>query len=247
MANLLRLAACLSLSVSLNSLAVPVFPDGGIHLGPFETVSLNAQTHMQNYIIDFDQTTPFYFTDSGDDRSHYGSNENYYITFYSNAGLRLWVDGNNFNYFDFEEFTYSQYDRLGFQVGQTDELSLENFQTSPSSTSETPINWLQTSSVYSPSWSSNFDGSRFNNSRSMNGWIFPSNNLRAENLGHNEGEALDLYFSVIRFYFSSDSSKEDRGWFFSVYPLEIGSPVPLPAGILLFLSGLIGLGVIRLR
>ena len=147
MRSLFRLVACLSLSVSLNSFAVTVgFPDGGIHLSPFEIVSLNEETHMQSYIIDFDDKKHhFYFTDSGGHQSDYSNNENYYITFYSNAGLRLLVDGNNSSYFDFEELSYSQYDRLGFQVGQTDELSLENFQTSPYSMSEIPINWLQTS------------------------------------------------------------------------------------------------------
>ena len=149
----------------------------------------------------------------------YSSNENFYITFYSTNGLRLWVNsGAELNYHDFEEMSYSQYDRLGIQVGQ-DEKSLANF--------SDPVNapWLQTSSTTTPPWSKSFGGSRYNSSASVNGWIFPATNRRAEQLGYQSGRSLDINYRCIRFYFSSDSSAQERGWYFSVYPLAAGKKI----------------------
>ena len=133
-------------------------PPGTTAISPFDVVSLDKNTTGKNFSVTYTDELPFYFTDSGTDREDYSSNENFSITFYSNAGLRIWVySDSEFNYFDFEEYSYSQYDRLGFQVGQ-DEKSLVNF--------SDPINapWLQTSSTKSPPWSKNFGGSRYNSS-----------------------------------------------------------------------------------
>lgn len=189
------------------------FPPGTKGISAFEVVSLDKNTTEKNFSVTYTDELPFYFTDSGTDREDYGSDENYYITFYSNAGLRLWVASDSeFNYYDFEEYSYSQYDRLGFQVGQ-DANSLVNF--------SDPINapWLQTSATKSPPWSKNFGGSRYNSSESVNGWIFPSTNRRAEQLGYMRGRSLDINYPCVRFYFSSDGGTQKRGWYFSVYPL----------------------------
>ena len=191
------------------------FPPGTTAISPFDLVSLDKNTTGKNFSATYGEPYPFYFTDSGGERDTrpYSSNENYYITFYSNTGLRLWVNsGPELNYHDFEEMSYSQYDRLGFQVGQ-DEKSLVNF--------SDPVNapWLQTSSSTAPPWSKNFGGSKYNASASVNGWIFPSTNRRAEQLGYQTGRSLDINYPCVRFYFSSDGSAEERGWYFSVYPL----------------------------
>ena len=191
------------------------FPPGTTAISPFDVVSLDKNTTGKNFSATYGEPYPFYFTDSGGERDTrpYSSNENYYITFYSNTGLRLWVNsGPELNYHDFEEMSYSQYDRLGFQVGQ-DEKSLVNF--------SDPVNapWLQTSSSTAPPWSKNFGGSKYNASASVNGWIFPSTNRRAEQLGYQTGRSLDINYPCVRFYFSSDGSAEERGWYFSVYPL----------------------------
>lgn len=189
------------------------FPPGTTAISPFDVVSLDKNTTGKNFSATYGDPYPFYFTDSGTSSGDYSSNENYYITFYSTTGLRLWVSsGPELNYHDFEEMSYSQYDRLGFQVGQ-DANSLVNF--------SDPINapWLQTSSATAPPWSKSFGGSRYNSSASVNGWIFPSTNRRAEQLGYQTGRSLDINYPCVRFYFSSDSSAEERGWYFSVYPL----------------------------
>jgi len=190
------------------------FPPGTTAISPFDVVSLDKNTTGKNFSATYGDPYPFYFTDSGTDSNDYSSNENYYITFYSNTGLRLWVDGGitEFNYYDFEEMSYSQYDRLGFQVGQ-DANSLVNF--------SDPINapWLQTSATTTPPWSKSFGGSKYSSSASVNGWIFPSTNRRAEQLGYQSGYSLDINYPCVRFYFSSDSSAQERGWYFSVYPL----------------------------
>jgi hypothetical protein len=193
--------------------AASTFPPGTKPISPFEIIALDKNTTGMNFSATYTDELPFYFTDSGTDRENYGSNENFFITFYSNTGLRLWVQSDSeFNYHDFEEFSYSQYDRLGFQVGQ-DEKSLVNF--------SDPINapWLQTSSTTTPPWSKNFGGSKYNSSSSVNGWIFPSSNRRAEMLGQMPGRALDVNYPCVRFYFSSDGSSQRKGWYFSVYPL----------------------------
>jgi len=192
------------------------FPPGTKAISIFDVISLDKNTTGQNFSATYTDELPFYFTDSGTDREDYSSNENFYITFYSTNGLRLWVNsGPELNYHDFEEMSYSQYDRLGFQVGQ-DEKSLVNF--------SDPVNapWLQTSSSTAPPWSKNFGGSRYNASASVNGWIFPSTNRRAEELGYQTGRSLDINYPCVRFYFSSDGSAEERGWYFSVYPLAAG-------------------------
>lgn len=196
-----------------------------IPVEPFTTISLNTDTHENNYSVSYNDNgknpAPFYFTDSGGDRSQYGSNENFYITFYSTYGLRLWVHSGGFNTFDFEEFSYSQYDRLGIQVSKLDEESLENFQSSPNSSTGILYPWLQTSTSKTPPWSQSFGGGRYNSFASLNGYIFPSNTRRAEQLGLREGVSLDLNFKVIRFYFSSDGGSQRNGWYFSVYPLSL--------------------------
>jgi len=196
-----------------------IFPPGTKAVSAFEVVSLDKNTTGQNFSATYTDELPFYFTDSGTDREDYSSNENFYITFYSTNGLRLWVNsGAELNYHDFEEMSYSQYDRLGIQVGQ-DEKSLANF--------SDPVNapWLQTSSTTTPPWSKSFGGSRYNSSASVNGWIFPATNRRAEQLGYQSGRSLDINYRCIRFYFSSDSSAQERGWYFSVYPLAAGKKI----------------------
>lgn len=198
------------------------YPGDAKPVEPFSTVAMDEETHRCNFKVEYTAAKPFYFTDSGRDRENYNSNDNYYVTFYSPTGLRFWIHSGGFNYMDFEEFSYSQYDRLGIQVSNTDEKALENFQSTPTSTASVLYPWLQTSSSRSPPWGSSFGGGRYNATKSLNGYIFPSNTRRAESLGLREGVSLDLNFNVIRFYFSADGGSEKRGWYFSVYPLPKG-------------------------
>ena len=206
------------------------YPGDSKPVNSFDTIALNEKTHRCNFKVEYtDKALPFYFTDSGGGEDDYYSNDNYYVTFYSPTGLRFWIHakdkkGTEFNYFDFEEFTYSQYDRLGIQVSNSNDEDLENFQSTTASGKNLDGSvlypWLQTSSNKTPPWSSSFGGGRFDSSRSQKGYIFPSNTRRAERLELEEGVALDLNFKVIRFYFSADGSSEERGWYFSVYPLS---------------------------
>ena len=238
MSNLLRLVACLFLPVSLNSFAIVV--------DPFSEIRLDHTTSGGDFFVQ--ENTTFTFTDSGGVANNYGRNENSYITFSSNNGLRLSIHRPEAsNYFDFEKSTYSQYDRLGIQVSNSGIAYLQNFQSSPESAGLSPEPWLQTSLNSNPPWSRDFGGPGYFRQNSQNGYIFPADTYRGEELGLIENRALDLPFTSIRFYFYSDTSSVRSGWDFEISALAGASPVPLPAGITLFLSGLVGLGLMRGR
>ena len=191
-----------------------IFPPDAVPVSAFQVLSLDKNTTGKSFAITYTDELPFYFTDSGTDREDYKSDENYYITLYSSGGLRLWINSDSeFNYYDFEEFSYSQYDRLGFQVGQ-DAKSLANF------SDPTNAPWLQTSATLTPPWSKSFGGTKYDSGDSVNGWIFPSSNRRGEQLGEIRGRALDINYPCVRFYFSSDGGSQKKGWYFSVYPLK---------------------------
>ena len=229
MTYLLRLSACLFLCVSLNSFAIIV--------SPFSEIRLDQTTTGQDFFVE-DNTT-FSFTDSGGDIFNYGSWEDFYITFSSNNGLRLILN----EPFEFEHHAYGMFDRLGIQVSNSGIESLQNFQSSPDHLA-TP--WLQTSNYSTLPWDISFGGGHYASEESNYGYIFPKDNARAFELGLTSSH-LNLEFSTIRFYFYSDGSIVDKGWDFTIMALESASPVPLPAGIYLFLSGLVGLGLMRGR
>ena len=122
---------------------------------------------------------------------------------------------------------------------------MQNFQ---SSADHLATPWLQTSNHSTLPWDTSFGGGHYASEESNYGYIFPKDNARAFNLGLNPNDSyLDLEFSTIRFYFYSDGSVADKGWDFTITALESASPIPLPAGIYLFLSGLVGLGLMRGR
>ena len=192
------------------------FPPDTTAISPFETIALDKNTTGKNYSITFGDATPFYFTDSGTDRGDYSGDENFSITFWSTAGLRFWIHSSaGHNYHDFEKMSYSMYDRLGFQVSNTGESGLVNFQSDGNITEP----WLQKSTTATPPWSKDFGGSRYDSRDSLNGYIFPADTRRSEELGLQEGRAMDVNYKCIRFYFSSDGYSHERGWYFSVYPL----------------------------
>ena len=206
-------------------------PPGTEVIQPFRVIPLDKNTTGKNYNVVYTDAAPFYFTDSGTDREDYTGGDNFNITFWSTAGLRFWVNSSSgLNYFDFEQMSYSQYDRLGFQVSNTGISGLVNFQSDGNITEP----WLQTSANATPPWVKEFGGKgRYNTPAALNGYIFPANTRRAEELGLQEGRALDLKYTCIRFYFSADNFSQERGWYFSVYPLpgekkEAETPIEEP-------------------
>jgi hypothetical protein len=197
----------------------PDYPDDIEDIAPFQVIALDSRNHGKNFKYDPGKDFPFYFTDSGTDREDYKGDENFYITCWSPKGLRFWVNSSTgANYFQFEKgYSYSQYDRLGFQVSNSGERELINFQQDKDSVISEP--WLQTSLEQNPPWSKSFGGSKYNSSASVNGYIFPADTRRAEELGNQADRAMDVNYTCIRFYFSCDGYTNERGWYFSVYPL----------------------------
>ena len=197
--------------------AASIFPPGTQNINPFDTVALDKNTTGKNFSITYTDPAPFYFTDSGTDREDYGGGDNFSITFWSTAGLRFWIHSSaGHNYHDFEKMSYSMYDRLGFQVSNTGEKGLVNFQSDGNITEP----WLQKSASSTPPWSRSFAGGSYRDSASLNGYIFPADTRRSEELGLQEGRAMDVNYTCIRFYFTADDYSQERGWYFSVYPLE---------------------------
>ena len=200
------------------------YPPGTITLNPFDEVRLGDETNGNNYKIDWvGVNAPIYFMDQGGSSKDYDGDSNFYLTFWSPHGLRFWVNSGSQNYYEFEKMSYSQYDRLGMQVSNNGEKELGNFQSAPQWTNNNGIGgiterWLQTSGQSNPPWDRSFGNGNYRTS--TNGWIFPADTSRGEELGHFEGRAMDIEFKTIRFYFSSDRYSNERGWFFSVYPLE---------------------------
>ena len=203
----------------------PDYPPDIITLNPFDEVRLSDETHRNNYKIDWAQNAPIYFMDQGGSSKDYDGDSNFYLTFWSPYGLRFWINSGSQNYYEFEKMTYSQYDRLGMQVSNNGEKELGNFQSGPEWTNgQNGIiteRWLQTSGQPNPPWDRSFGNGNYRTS--TNGYIFPADTSRGEELGHFEGRAMDILFTTIRFYFSSDRYSNERGWFFSVYPLAQGS------------------------
>ena len=192
------------------------FPPDTKAISPFETIALDKNTTGKNFSITYTDPAPFYFTDSGTDREDYSGGDDFNITFWSTTGLRFWIHSSGgHNYFDFEKMSYSMYDRLGFQVSNTGESGLVNFQSNGNITEP----WLQKSDTESPPWSKSFADGSYKAAGSLNGYIFPADTRRAEELGLQEGRAMDINYTCIRFYFSADNYSQERGWYFSVYPL----------------------------
>lgn len=207
----------------------PEYPPGIIDIKNFDTIILNEKSNGKNYKYDPGSNLPFYFTDSGESED-YSSREKYHITFWTPNGLRFWVNSSTgHNYFKFEEYNSSQYDRLGLQVSNNGTGELINFQEGSKNPKEP---WLQTSvtptirwygveheSSISSAWSRGFGGQNHSHSDSKNGYIFPGSTTRAEKLGQKKDRSLDINYTCIRFYFDSDGSGQSKGWYFSVYPI----------------------------
>jgi len=139
------------------------------------------------------------FRDSGGLGGDYGSNQEYVYTFNNTSGNGFEIDVGNFS---FEQFTSSQYDRLGI-------LESDNGSTFYNVT----VSWLQTSSNSTCPWSSSFGGTSWNSTSSYNGYIFPSNNSRATSSPLNwDGSNIIINKPYIKFCFFSDGSQEFPGW-----------------------------------
>lgn len=200
----------------------PAYPPGIITLTPFETVEMGKTTHTNNYKIEYEDELPITFTDSGGTRNPYLGDDDYYVTFWSPYGLRFWTNAGGSNMYEFEKMSYSQYDRLGFTVSNTTEEELGNFQSAPEytngGTGEITEPWLQGSGQPNPPWDRSFSGGSYR--EATNGYIFPADTRRGEELGQQAGRAMDIEFQIIRFYFQSDRYSSGDGWNFSVYPLK---------------------------
>lgn len=194
-----------------------IFPPGTQNIARYDTIALDNNTTGKNFSCTWTDHAPFYFTDSGTGEGDYGDGDDFSITFWSTAGLRFWIHSNGgHNYHDFEKMSFSMYDRLGFQVSNTGEKGLVNFQSDGNITEP----WLQKSASSKPPWSRSFAGGSYRDPDSLNGYIFPADTRRSEELGLQEGRAMDVNYTCIRFYFTADNYSQERGWHFSVYPLE---------------------------
>ena len=188
----------------------------------FSTITLNAAYESEYFETDREhaliENGPYFFEDEGTYQD-YPANTYRTVTFNSVNGIRVFITSTTgYNYFQFESYNNSQYDRLGIQVsddpGDNIGVVFENI---------TGIPWMQTSatSTIGPiePWHQDFGGSAFNSSASSDGWIFPSTVHRAQELGLEVGHSVDIPNKKVKFIFYSDSSLQDDGWFFSIYTL----------------------------
>ena len=161
-----------------------------------EVLLTNDTTNGQSNMI---STQEINFRDSGGVGGPYSSNEEYAYTFNNTSGNGFEIDVGNFS---FEEFSSSQYDRLGI-IESNDNITFNNV----------TVSWLQTSSTSTCPWSSSFGGSSWNSISSYNGYIFPSNNYRATSSPLNwDGSNIVINKPYIKFCFFSDGSSQFPGW-----------------------------------
>lgn len=170
-----------------------------------ETVLLNNTTNGTSRQL----TNATTFLDSGDNGANYGSNENYSITFDAQSGYTAKIVVSNFA---FEHTTTRMYDRLGIQ-GSNDGVNFTNLS----------VQWLQTSSISTPTWSEFFFANNsWNSTGADNGYILPQNTTRAILLGgvpNNTFPAeINTGYRYIRFYFRSDTSSTALGWDMTLQP-----------------------------
>ena len=214
---------------SMPSGVPPGYPLDSVEIGKGETIPMNSANHRKNFYVPDSWSRSnvgdyFLFTDANPD-SDYPSKSDYYLTFYSQVGLTFEVyDSKNNLYFEFEDFSYSLYDRLGLQASNTpleenQEKNLSNYQTGSAIARGGIVPWLQKSTRTTPPWGENFPGGRYDHINSKNGWMFPSTNYKSYLLNNRQYPAqLGVGYRVIRFYFNSDSSSNERGWRFRVKP-----------------------------
>ena len=215
---------------SMPSGVPPGYPLDSVEIGKGEIIPMNSENHRKNFYIPDswarkNEDDYFIFTDANPD-SNYANDSDFYLTFYSQVGLTFEVysviDKNI--YFDFEDFSYSLYDRLGLQASNTpleenQEKNLSNYQTGSAIPRGGIVPWLQKSTVTTPPWSQSFPGGRYDHRDSINGWMFPSTNYKSNLLNNRQYPTqLGVGYRVIRFYFKSDGSSNKRGWRFRVKP-----------------------------
>lgn len=182
--------------VLLNRLDPYVY-DVPIVVPPLSEIRLDSTTHTGKYVMVPGQQISF--RDSGGTPSTYASNENYNYTFQgTSSGFRL-----EFITFQFEQYTSSQYDRLGITRSVDGGITYQNV----------AVPWMQTSTSINCPWSSSFGGAQWNSVASYNpGYILPATVARANTLGYVNGTPVVLPHSHIKFCFFSDSSSNYPGW-----------------------------------
>ena len=217
---------------SMPSGVPPDYPPDAKQIERGDIILLNSDNDTKNFFIPDDwkrQTTADYFEFADANiSSNYPRKADYYLTFYSPVGLTFEIySGSSLQTsigFKFEDFDFSAYDLLGFQVSdkpvpEGQEGTLQNYQTGTAIPKVAPsVPWLQKMSTTRPDWGTSFAGGRYNSEKSKNGWVFPSTETKARLLNGTQPEKLGVGYRVIRFYFRSDGSSEYKGWRFRVIP-----------------------------
>jgi len=105
-----------------------------------------------------------------------------------------------FNHFAFENWSYSQYDRLGIQHSD-DGQNWANIS----------VPWMQTSASTTPPYSNKFGGRSWKDSG--NGWILPGTIEKAKTLGSGSLPiGLNFEKRYVKFWWKSDSFTNAYGW-----------------------------------
>ena len=212
----------------------PGYPGNATEINPGDIIKLDSNNHTRNFYISDNfvknPSNQFIFTDANPD-SNYDSRSSFNFTFYSPAGLTFYIHDNlgagiNNVYYRFEEFAYSLYDRLGFQVNNTPAEGSEtlfNFQSTPEASPRMPVQWLNKSIASKIPWDENFPGGRYDSNSSKYGWMIPASSSFGRVLnGGIYPDKMGIAFRVIRFHFESDGSSNEQGWRFIVKAFQPG-------------------------
>ena len=140
------------------------------------------------------------FRDSGGIGGPYASNENYRYTFENTtgSGFELTVVD-----FQFEQYSSSQYDRLGWLESSTG-----------STYANVTVSWWQTSLDPVCPWSRSFGGTQWNSTGSYPGYILPATVSRAQSspLNWDGTSKVMINQPYLRACFFSDGSSNWPGW-----------------------------------